>query len=612
LASRLRSGATPLAAGFRLRALRIALALTWLAVILVGVPEIRNGGVEALYGPLTGAALGAIALSFVRWRSVLATRVGDLVISAWMVAALVLVTFAPQLGFGRPSFGAYAVVIVFASLLLPRSAAAVVALLGCAGMLVSDQGAGGTSFVASLLAGGSLLAIAGVAAVAAGELRNRDRQESLQLQQLRRQEGALLQREAELERLYAVARSIGAGRTLPEVIPVLVRRVAESIRARTGMVFVYRPQYQALELLSPLWLKSDAEEIGRDHRLPLIEDGVAQRVYLDGTPAMANRRDEASGAWGELVAELRITSYVAVPLRTTDGEVGVLLVSDKLTGPFSEQDVSAVADLAAPAALVIDHIRRFQEAKETSERMAELAKLKSDFVSVVSHELRTPLTSIMGVLQTVTRPELAPENPDVRHLLEAGVSQADRLKELIEDLLVVSQVDNRAIRVRPEILDIAGVIRAAVAGVAGAELVVTARISPTLPEVIADPNHLTRVLINLLANAVKYADGSEIDIRVAPEGNFMVITVADKGPGLPYELTGKAFEPFTQLRRTEVAGRGGIGLGLAICRGLMEAMGGTISHEPTVGGGATFNIRVPLQPHAVEATDSEPPTLLAS
>jgi signal transduction histidine kinase len=237
--------------------------------------------------------------------------------------------------------------------------------------------------------------------------------------------------------------------------------------------------------------------------------------------------------------------------------------------------------------------------------MAELAKLKTDFVSVVSHELRTPLTSIIGVLQTVTRPELMPQDPDVGALLEAGVSQANRLRTLIEDLLAVSQIDNRAIPVRPEAVDLRELVKSAIVGVPGAPQRARVRIAAEMPEAVIDPEHTRRILINLIANSVKYGDGSPIDVLVYAEEGELVILVADHGPGLPYELSERAFDPFTQLRRTEVRGRGGIGLGLAICKGLVSAMGGTIRYEPTRGGGASFRIRLPFQPSILQEDHSQ-------
>jgi len=127
---------------------------------------------------------------------------------------------------------------------------------------------------------------------------------------------------------------------------------------------------------------------------------------------------------------------------------------------------------------------------------------------------------------------------------------------------------------------------------------ITVRVSPTMPPVILDPVHTHRVLVNLIANAVKYGDDSPITITAAVKGDDLVMVVVDHGPGLPEETAATAFDPYTQLLRTEVDARGGVGLGLSISRGLVEAMKGSLCHEPTPGGGATFVIRLPFKPHA--------------
>jgi signal transduction histidine kinase len=585
-------------------AVRIAIALMWIGLALIAWDRFRDQErFEAVYLPLAIAVVATMVLSVLPWSRLLRTSLGDAVIVVWLTAMVGLLGVAPDLDMGPPVLGLHLGLAVFAGMMLPRSAAAVV-VAGSVGAYVFASlrseitiGLGDAAGMIGITSLGML------AAIVAEELETRIRRESLTIRDLRREEGVLIQREAELERAYAVLRSIAAGSTLSEVVPEILRRAAESVAARVGMVFAYRPEEQALELLQPSWSALGDTAVDRPSILPLTEHGVAQRVFVEDVRAVVNTLESSADAWGDLVGGYRLHNLIASKLRIEDRDVGVLLLANRITGDFDDRDAEILESLAAPAALVLDHISRYQEARETSERMAELAELKSNFVSVVSHELRTPLTSIIGGLKTALRPEFAHPDPTIRSLLESGAKQADRLNMLIEDLLVISRVDNRAIPVRPEIVDVRDLIRSAVGDVPGSGQLVTVRLAPTLSQVTLDPTHTRRVLINLLANSVKYGEGSPIEIVIRPEAGGLSLTVADHGPGLPFEMRDRAFDSFTQLNRKSVDAKGGVGLGLAISRGLVEAMGGTIRYEPTPGGGATFKIRVPqLKPVSRESS----------
>jgi signal transduction histidine kinase len=296
-----------------------------------------------------------------------------------------------------------------------------------------------------------------------------------------------------------------------------------------------------------------------------------------------------------LLHDLDATRAAAVPLHRESRTIGVLMVTDKETGPFEESDLSLLKSLAAPAALVLEHFTRFEEAKATSEKMTELAQLKSDFVSVTSHELRTPLTSIIGSLATLARPELAPTDPGALQLLASAQRQADRLKRLIEDLLTASRLDNRALPLRPQSIEIAEFVQDAVRSLPAADEFVSLDLATGIPTLHADPDHVRRIVVNLVENSMKYAPGSKIEVVAKASGKEVWVSVVDHGPGVPYELHDHIFDRFTQVGDHTTRVKGGTGLGLSIVRGLAETMGGRVWYEPTVGGGATFSLALPLQ-----------------
>jgi signal transduction histidine kinase len=329
------------------------------------------------------------------------------------------------------------------------------------------------------------------------------------------------------------------------------------------------------------------------YSLELAASGIAQRVFTSGAPAVAAVAED--GTAEAFLAELDARHVAAVPLQIESRVIGVLIAADRDHGEFTDRDVALLDSLAGPSALVLNQMARYEEATEEGAKMAEVAQLKTDFVSVVSHELRTPLTSIIGSLKTLQRPELSPVHPNAIELLTTAERQAQRLRALIEDLLVVSRLDNQALPVRPETVDVPEFLAETVRDIPGARPVVSVLVDRGAEELRIDPEHLRRVIRNIVENALKYAPGSRVDVTVSRKGTELVISIADHGPGIPYDLHDHIFDRFTQVDRHETRGAGGTGLGLSIVRGLVEAMGGRVWFEPTEAGGATFNIAVPAR-----------------
>jgi signal transduction histidine kinase len=415
---------------------------------------------------------------------------------------------------------------------------------------------------------------------------------STQLDQLDEVSRRLEDEQRELDQLYAVSRTIGVGSNLAEVLPELVGRVASAVGGKLGIVFLYRADEEALQLMSPVWVAGQTVEAD-GYNLPLTDRGMVQRVFTSGEPLVRNDLG-LSGPEDELLTDLETSNVVAVPLRIENRAIGVLMVADKGDGDFSRDDADRLEALAGPSALVLNQISRYEEATETGMKMAELAQLKTDFVSVVSHELRTPLTSIIGSLKTLQRPELAPAATTARDLVSTAERQANRLRSLIEDLLVVSRLDNQALPVRPTPTSVVDVANEVIRDLPNARGVVEITAAGRIPLMEVDPDHVRRILTNLVENALKYAPNSSIEVMVRSYGTEVWISVIDHGPGIPYELHEHIFEPFTQVNRHETRGSGGTGLGLSIVRGLSEAMGGRVWFEPTVGGGATFTVALPV------------------
>jgi len=575
----------------RVQAVYIALALSWLAFIAVVVA--RSGAdVAPMRDTLPYFGVALLLLTITPWTRVMHTIFADLVILFWaMLTVLAVVLLA------RDSDPVVVTVALLGAIVLP-------AVVSLQGLYVVGTGIAATGVFALITHNSGLprtlattrttafIITALLIVVGAGNLLRHVQSAARRVRTFEQRESRLTQREQELQRLYDVSRTIGVGSNLSEVLPELVGRVANALDARVGVVLLYRRDEEALEVMSPIWVAGQTLR-AEGYLLPLSKPSIAQQVFTSGEPAVFNDLDDRADEADAFLLELGSHELAAVPLRIESRPIGVLIAAEKRDSHFTINDLALLESLAGPSALVLNQLARYEEARETSQKAVELAQLKTDFVSVVSHELRTPLTAIIGSLSTLQRPQLIHPDLSAQQLIDTASRQANRLRSLIEDLLVVSRLDNQALPVRPEVIKLQEFIEDTVAHIPDAAEVTYVQTGPGVDSVETDPDHLHRILVNLVGNALKYAPGSPIDIVAMHNGNEVWISVIDHGEGIPYELHDHVFARFTQLAPHYTRAAGGTGLGLSIVRGLSEVMGGRVWFQPTSGGGATFTIALP-------------------
>lgn len=230
----------------------------------------------------------------------------------------------------------------------------------------------------------------------------------------------------------------------------------------------------------------------------------------------------------------------------------------------------------------------------------ELDESRREFVANVSHELRTPLTAIKGAVETVRMdPEIDAEDRD--YFLDMALSESDRMKRIVDDLLVLSRLDNKRTKWSIEKFDIRQSVRR-LCDVMRSDLEahrhrLTFGCDKELPEITADRQRIEQVVINIMSNAIKYTpDGGQIDIRITKsQRKSVLISVADNGIGIPKEDISHLFERFYRVEKSRNQDAGGTGLGLAIAKELIEAHGGRITVESELGKGTEVTIEIPIE-----------------
>jgi signal transduction histidine kinase len=302
------------------------------------------------------------------------------------------------------------------------------------------------------------------------------------------------------------------------------------------------------------------------------------------------------GLLSAVIARTREARYVAVIRSFAASTVAPFLVMATTTAILVElwHRSPLLALLLAPPLFAIAAYQRSLHA--AFERQRELDRMKEEFVVIVSHELRTPLASVYGGVETLQRKSLDEDTRD--RVLAVVREQAVRLAKLVDDVLWASRLDGRGRPASLEVFAPAPLVREIVASAqAGAPegVVLVTVLGDEGPGVVGDPEHVRRVLSNLVENAIKYSpQGGAITVGFESRSDVARFAVRDEGIGFAVGDRDRIFEKFTRIDPEMVRGVSGTGLGLYICRELVEGMGGRIWAEPNAGKGSTFVFELPM------------------
>jgi signal transduction histidine kinase len=327
-------------------------------------------------------------------------------------------------------------------------------------------------------------------------------------------------------------------------------------------------------------------------------EGVWARVASEGEALLLSRPIQSPKLRNHL-AQRGIRDAMVAPLHDARGVVGKILVGNRLgdVTTFDTDDLSLLQTLANHASISLENARLVGRLEESLAHLSEMNRMKDDFVATVSHELRTPLTSIQGSVKTLLYHDL--DSADRRALLEAADRGGDRLQHLIEDLLMVSRIESHG--VRAELADVsvpalaAEIVESLSPGARGHTIELN--FEQRFPRLETDEGKVEQILTNLLDNALKHsAEGTAVTVAGSVEGKGVVISVENRGGGIPVDHQDRIFERFFQVNQSSTRTVGGAGLGLYICRRLAEVIGGRVWLERSDQVSTVFSVFIPQTP----------------
>lgn len=306
------------------------------------------------------------------------------------------------------------------------------------------------------------------------------------------------------------------------------------------------------------------------------------------------------------------TTRALLPLKTRKELIGVLAVARDSQAPLSREERRTLAAIGDQLALAVENAQLLDELGRI-EAQREVGKLRTELIAAVSHELRTPLGYIKGYATTLLRGDDI--DPETRtQFLEIIDEETTKLESMVEELLDTSRLQAGRLEISSMTVELGALVEGIVAkarpslAAAGHEAVLRSGDGPV--NVVADPLRVEQVLENLLENSARYSHTTApIEIRVGRDDGYGVVAVRDHGEGVSEDELERIFEPFYRGAAGRTSGERGVGLGLAICRGLIEAQGGAIWVETQPGAGATFAFSLPAAAEVPASPPEAPPEL---
>ena len=404
---------------------------------------------------------------------------------------------------------------------------------------------------------------------------------------------AINERIDHLERLLEVVRGLTTAPDLPTFLQSIINEATDLTNSELASILEYDKTAEELRFLAMHWFERD---LLRPMGVPL-DGSAAGWVFRKGQPLIIQdvKADQRHFKVVDRMTNHVTQSLVAVPLMVHGEVVGVLeALNKKDNAHYTEEDLTILETLGALAAQAMQNVALQKKVRATSIELAELERLKTDFIAITSHELRTPLGLILGhatFLRELTSDQYSEQ-------VDTIIRNATRLKDIVENLSDVDNVQNGAARIRSQKVSLAKIADDVI--LTFQDEAKSRNITLTLEKedipfyVEADGVKVGIALSNLVKNAVQFTEpGGHITIKIQEEPGQTKVSVSDDGIGIAARDLSRVFERFFQVETHLTRRYGGMGLGLAVTKDMIELHGGHIWVESEEGKGSTFTFVLP-------------------
>jgi len=421
------------------------------------------------------------------------------------------------------------------------------------------------------------------------------------------------QRAAELSTVNSISKALASQLNADDLIKMVGDQLKDLFRANIVYLALLNPKNKIINF---------PYQYG-DSMAPIkLGEGLTSKIILNGEPLLINKDlQELRLQMGIQQIGVPAASYLGVPIPVGDENIGVLSVqSTEHENRFNENDLRLLSTIASSVGVALKNATLFEDVRlakleaEKSGKAAEKAnEAKSAFLSTVSHELRTPLTSVLGFAKIIRKrleekifPIVDKKDPktektigQISENLHVVISEGERLTHLINDVLDLAKIEAGKMEWNQENVSMSEVAERAIAATSALfdqkALKLVKNIDTDLPDITGDRDKLIQVIINLISNSVKFTDKGSVTCSVSKINNEIVVSISDTGIGIAPGDFDAVFEQFKQVGGDTLTDKPkGTGLGLPICKEIVEHHGGRIWLESEIGKGSTFSFALPV------------------
>ena len=405
-----------------------------------------------------------------------------------------------------------------------------------------------------------------------------------------------------LDRLLAVTHELESATDMEQVVQRLKVAASELTDSEAASILEFDETSNSLHFVSASWFRPQSL---KDIMVPL-EGSIAGWVFGNNQPLIVQDvvNDPRHFKGVDQAINFTTFSLVAVPLTYQGNTIGVLEVINKADNAhYTEDDVTILEILAFYAVMALWNSNLQMRIQTARDEIAELDRLKTNFIAITSHELRTPLGLILG--HATFLKEMIPE--EHREPMEIIIRNATRLKEIIENLTEVDNYEAGAARIRQRSISVSRIAEDVIASfqdmAASKNITLQADVCKEELPVEADANKITVAISNLVRNAITFTnDGGHVLVKVEPMTGHAQVSVSDNGIGIPARDLPRVFERFFQVESHLTRRNTGLGLGLSVAKTMIELHGGRIWVESVEGEGSTFTFLLPVRPVQTHVT----------
>ena len=410
-------------------------------------------------------------------------------------------------------------------------------------------------------------------------------------------EEQILQRNRELTALNAIAQTVSQSIDLDEILNNALDKTIEILNIKHGSIAFWEEAENHLDLK---FIRGFGDGQLEAIPQPEIESDTfaaalqsEESIFIE-TVSDLIRPDQETAK--QLISKQKLKSAVFVPLKARGKTLGVLSVATQNTRIFTAEEKDILTTIGHAISTAIENTQLL-EAMALARELEETERLRTAFFASVSHELRTPLTSIKGLSSTLMQPDVEWNKETQSEFLETIDQETDRMAHIITDILDMSKIEVDGMNLEKNMASLESVISAISNTLSGltAQHDLELLIPKGLPLFLMDEVRIGQVITNLVGNAASYSpEGTKITIEAESLDDHIIVTVTDKGAGMPSEEIEQIFDLFYRSQRSVKLRRGGSGLGLPICKGIVEAHGGVIRVESEVGKGSKFIVTLSI------------------